>query len=76
MYVADTLAAITIRLFHWSGADKFEMPLFSEMMEKKPIKNESAMEIKQRILDRLANGKGGKQDDTCGTDDQNQLRHV
>lgn len=61
MYVADTLAAITIRLFRWSGADKFELPLFSELMEKKTIQNESASDIKQRILDRLANGKGGKQ---------------
>jgi hypothetical protein len=41
-----------MRVFRWSGAEDFKLPLFSELIEGK-VSNESAGEIKERILDRL-----------------------
>ena len=60
-YVADTVGALAIRIFRQSGAENFEMPLFSELSEKKKQKKLTAEEIKQNIIHKLTKkqGKGG-----------------
>jgi hypothetical protein len=52
-YVADCLSAITTRLFRWSGAEDFEMPLFSELINKKSVPKLTTGEIKENIVSRL-----------------------
>jgi hypothetical protein len=53
VYVADCLSAITTRLFRWSGAEEFEMPLFSDMINKKSVPKLTTGEIKENIVNRL-----------------------
>jgi hypothetical protein len=60
-YTADLLGAITTRIFRWSGADEdFEVPLFSELHQKKETPKQTAAEIKKNIIGKLL-GDGGKE---------------
>ena len=52
IYTADCIAAITTRLFRMSGADSFEVPLFSDRL-KPPEPAETASQVKERILEKL-----------------------
>lgn len=60
-YTADLLGAITTRIFRWSGADEdFEVPLFSELHQKKEAPKQTAAEIKKNIIGKLL-GDSGKE---------------
>lgn len=49
-YTADALAALTTRLFKWSGAESFELPLYSELYDKKQTKPMTAQEVYDHVL--------------------------
>lgn len=52
-YVADTIGALAIRIFRWTGYEQFEMPLFSELHKKK-VKQLTAEEIKENVIRKLS----------------------
>ena len=55
-YMADCIGSMTERLYRWSGAEKYDIPLFSEIIEpeKSTKDTRTAEEIKNDILARLS----------------------
>lgn len=54
-YLADCIGILTTRMFRWSGADNFELPIFSDMIEpENKVKEMTAEEIKAHVLKRLS----------------------
>lgn len=52
-YTANCIGAITQRIFRWSGAENFELPLYSEL-DKPKLPKLSAAEIKQHVIAALS----------------------
>ena len=47
-FIGDVLAAITTRVFRWTGAETFEIPLYSELYTNNNVESLTTDEIREK----------------------------